>query len=556
MFRAVRKRSSVAWATLALGGVAAIVALGAWLLVVSDWADRPGPLVEHTVVVVEPGSAFAGVARELQREGVIDDAGRLRMLARWRSATGAIHAGEYRFGPHEAPSEVLHRLVSGDIVVHRLRILEGWTVRELLDAMATARSLDRVLDGAGPMDLLPALGLGDAHAEGRFFPDTYHYVRGDSDADLLARAYRSMAEVLAGEWAARDLDLPYADADEALIMASLIEKETGLAEHRARIGGVLVRRLQRGMRLQTDPSVIYGAGGGVRRQPDAGAPHPERSLQHVHPPGVAAHAHRVARPRGDPRGPAPRARHGDVLRGAGGRDDLVFRHAARAQRSRTTLPVGNETMKRGRFITLEGVDGAGKSTSVEAVQRVLRERGMDLLVTREPGGTPLAERVREVLLHVGDEAVDPLAETLLLFAARAQHVSTVIGPALAQGRWGVERPLHRRDARLPGAAARGIDPHPIESLACMVHPGLEPDLTFYLDLPVDQARQRIGSHAPDAGLDRFEREQRSFHQRVRARYRELARTEERVRTIDASRSPREVAAAITRHLTAFVDAAR
>lgn len=260
MFRAVRKRSSVAWAALALGGVAAIVALGAWLLALSDWADRPGPLVEHTVVVVEPGRAFGGVARELQREGVIDDAGRLRMLARWRSATGAIHAGEYRFGPHEAPREVLHRLVSGDIVVHRLRILEGWSVRELLDAVATAPSLDRVLEGAGATDLLPALGLGEGHAEGRFFPDTYHYVRGDSDADLLVRAYRRMTEVLAAEWPARDADLPYADEDEALIMASIIEKETGLAEHRGSIGGVLVRRLQRGMRLQTDPSVIYGAG--------------------------------------------------------------------------------------------------------------------------------------------------------------------------------------------------------------------------------------------------------------------------------------------------------
>lgn len=212
-------------------------------------------------------------------------------------------------------------------------------------------------------------------------------------------------------------------------------------------------------------------------------------------------------------------------------------------------------MKRGRFITLEGVDGAGKSTSVEAVQRVLRERDMDLLVTREPGGTPLAERVREVLLHVGDEAVDPLAETLLLFAARAQHVRTVIEPALAQGRW-VLSDRFTDATRAYQGGGRGIDPHTIESLACMVHPGLEPDLTFYLDLPVDQARQRIGSHAPDAGLDRFEREQRSFHERVRARYRELARMEERVRTIDASRSPREVAAAITRHLTAFVDAAR
>ena len=214
-------------------------------------------------------------------------------------------------------------------------------------------------------------------------------------------------------------------------------------------------------------------------------------------------------------------------------------------------------MKRGRFITLEGVDGAGKSTSLEAMRRFLAERGHDVLVTREPGGTPFAERVREVLLAHHDEAVAPLAETLLLFAARAQHVNTVIEPALARGRW-VLSDRFTDATRAYQGGGRGVDGKTIEVLAGLVHPGLEPDLTFYLDVPVDQARGRIGADDLSAGapahLDRFERERPSFHERVRAGYRELARSTPRVRTIDASRTETEVAVRIVRHLTRFVEA--
>ena len=214
-------------------------------------------------------------------------------------------------------------------------------------------------------------------------------------------------------------------------------------------------------------------------------------------------------------------------------------------------------MKRGRFITLEGVDGAGKSTSLEAMRRFLVERGQDVLVTREPGGTPFAERVREVVLADHEEAVDPLAETLLLFAARAQHVNTVIEPALARGQW-VLSDRFTDATRAYQGGGRGVDGKTIEVLAGLVHPGLEPDLTFYLDVPVDQARSRIGagdlSGRTPAHLDRFERERASFHERVRAGYQELARSAPRVRTIDASLAETEVAERIVRHLARFVEA--
>ena len=214
-------------------------------------------------------------------------------------------------------------------------------------------------------------------------------------------------------------------------------------------------------------------------------------------------------------------------------------------------------MRRGRFITLEGLDGAGKSTSVEAVQRFLEDRGVDVVVTREPGGTPFAERVRGLLLDTQEEAVDPLAETLLLFAARAQHVGAVIEPALARGAWVVSDRFTDATRAYQGGG-RGVDGQAIEALACLVHPGLEPDLTFYLDVPVDQARRRIGggdlfAAGEAAHLDRFEREQASFHERVRAAYRTLARATGRVRTIDASLPEDEVARRIVTTLGPFVD---
>ena len=211
-------------------------------------------------------------------------------------------------------------------------------------------------------------------------------------------------------------------------------------------------------------------------------------------------------------------------------------------------------MKRGRFITLEGVDGAGKSTSLEAIQRFLHGRGVDVLVTREPGGTPVAEKVRDLLLGAHEEAVDPLAETLLLFAARAQHVGAVIEPALARGQWVVSDRFSDATRAYQGGG-RGVDGQAIETLARLVHPGLEPDLTFYLDLPVDQARRRIaGAGEGDAAhLDRFERERASFHERVRAAYRSLAESAERVRTVDASLPEDEVARRIVAMLGAFVD---
>jgi dTMP kinase len=204
-------------------------------------------------------------------------------------------------------------------------------------------------------------------------------------------------------------------------------------------------------------------------------------------------------------------------------------------------------MSRGRFITLEGIEGAGKSTVAQTVGDWLAARGISARLTREPGGTPLAERVRKIVLERGTEAVSPQAETLLMFAARSIHVENLIRPALGRGEW-VICDRFTDATRAYQGCGRGLDRAWIEQLAQAVHGDLQPDCTLLLDLPVavglSRARGRSGHAA-----DRFEAEVEEFFERVREGYLSLARREpHRVRLIDASRSLPEVTAQVTRVL--------
>ena len=203
--------------------------------------------------------------------------------------------------------------------------------------------------------------------------------------------------------------------------------------------------------------------------------------------------------------------------------------------------------QRGRFITLEGGEGVGKTTNLGLIEDILARRGYDVLVTREPGGTPLAEEVREVLLAHRDEQVTPLAEALLVFAARAQHVHTVIEPALAEGRW-VLCDRFTDSTFAYQAGGRGLEPAIVEQLAAWVHGARWPDLTLYLDAPTATAQARIA----DRDHDRFEGERRAFFDRVRAAYRERARSEGRVVEIDASQPLADVSADVTAALDRFL----
>jgi dTMP kinase len=193
-----------------------------------------------------------------------------------------------------------------------------------------------------------------------------------------------------------------------------------------------------------------------------------------------------------------------------------------------------------QFISLEGIEGAGKSTLARALETALTERGLPVLVTREPGGSPLAERLRTLLLERDAERITPTAETLLMFAARSIHIENRIRPALEQGTW-VICDRYSDATRAYQGAGRGVDAALIEELASAVHPALWPTRTLLLDLPVEQGLARARGRT--GGGDRFEDEDRRFFERVRARYLKLAADEpQRVRLIDATLPPALVTA--------------
>ncbi|HEX7044690.1 MAG TPA: dTMP kinase [Burkholderiales bacterium] len=206
-------------------------------------------------------------------------------------------------------------------------------------------------------------------------------------------------------------------------------------------------------------------------------------------------------------------------------------------------------MRHALFITLEGGEGAGKSTQLQAIADWLRQRGHEVVATREPGGTPLGERLREVLLH-GQGDMSPDAEALLMFAARAEHLARVIRPALAAGRSVLCDRFTDATYAYQGGG-RGIPATRLAALEQWVQGGLRPDLTLLLDLPVEVGLARARGRG---AFDRFEREQRDFLERVRAAYLARAAAEpERVRVIDASRPTAEVTRAITAVLEQTVD---
>jgi len=241
-------------------------------------AFADGPLLGQEVAVgvpvefllVERGDSFARMLGKLRESGV--DAGpdlAWRVLARELGAAARIQVGEYALEPGLTPRQLLTRMREGQVVRYRFTIVEGWNLNELRAALAKATPLVQTLAELDDAALMARLGRPGIHPEGRFLPETYTYVRGNTDLDVLGWAADALDRVLAQAWAERAPDLPLASPEEALILASIIEKETGVAAERAQIAGVFVRRLRLGMRLQTDPTVIYGMGsaytGNLRR---------------------------------------------------------------------------------------------------------------------------------------------------------------------------------------------------------------------------------------------------------------------------------------------------
>jgi UPF0755 protein len=210
--------------------------------------------------VLKPGSGLHALARELEMRGVLTETRSLVVIGGLLGYGRGLKAGEYRFADGIRPGQLLEQVVTGRVIEYPLRLVEGWTFKQFQQAIAQAPKLTQTLAGLTPDEVMARLGHTGQHPEGRFFPDTYNYTSGQTDVSILARAYEKMAKTLQREWEGRDADLPLKSAIEALILASIVEKETGQPDERRMIAGVFLNRLRRNMRLQTDPTVIYGLG--------------------------------------------------------------------------------------------------------------------------------------------------------------------------------------------------------------------------------------------------------------------------------------------------------
>ncbi len=241
------------------------VLLAAILVMFAAWQQhsalqQPLNLSEERLLEVPVGATPGGVLNRLQSEGVLHDAFWLRQYWRFNLANQPLHSGEYRLTPGLKVIDMLGLWRKGEVVQYSLTLVEGWSFRQVRAALAREARLEQNLDGLNDAEVMKRLGQPGLNPEGRFFPDTYRYVGGMSDLDLLKQAHARLETVLAEEWQERAEGLPYKEPYDALIMASIIEKETGVPEERSAIAGVFVRRLKMGMRLQTDPTVIFGMG--------------------------------------------------------------------------------------------------------------------------------------------------------------------------------------------------------------------------------------------------------------------------------------------------------
>lgn len=232
-----------------------------------DFAQRAMAGSGEAVIWIRPGASLGSVVALLGRLGLAEANWRWRLLGRLERPV--IKAGEYRVASGMTPVELLDRLNRGDVVRHRFTIVEGWNLARLRDELERDPRIASTAASLEPGALMLRLGCEDCFAEGWFLPETYQFRRGDRDLDLLARAHRAMRGELEQAWAERAPGLPLETSEELLVLASLVELETMVAEERGRVAGVFVRRLERGMRLQTDPSVVYGIGddfdGRIRR---------------------------------------------------------------------------------------------------------------------------------------------------------------------------------------------------------------------------------------------------------------------------------------------------
>lgn len=249
---------------IAAGGIAVIV----WRA--NAWLQAPiAGLRQPTIVEVPRGASLRAVATDLHTKGLLDQPLVWITWARLSGRAAGLKAGEYELAPGTTPRALLQQLSSGRVLLHSITFIEGSTFADIRKLLAANQTVQAKVAHISADEVMRALGEPGVHPEGQFFPDTYHFPRNTTDLELLTMAHQRMQTELQAAWDSRAPDLPLASRYEVLILASIIEKETALESERAQIAGVFIERLRRGMRLQTDPTVIYGIGtsydGNIRR---------------------------------------------------------------------------------------------------------------------------------------------------------------------------------------------------------------------------------------------------------------------------------------------------
>ena len=244
------------WLVLLCVLAAGAMAAGAWW-----WLQQPLPLAKDSVEIsVAPGTSPRAVAEKWVQAGVQTPPELLWLWFRYSDKAAQMRAGNYSIERGTTPPQLLDRMVKGESVMEVVRVIEGWTFKQMREALAAAPHLKSTTKDMSDAQIMAALGMPGTPAEGRFFPDTYHYSRGATDLSVLRAAQQTLQKRLESAWAERAPDLPLKTADEALILASIVEKETGLEADRTKVASVFINRLRIGMPLQTDPTVIYGMG--------------------------------------------------------------------------------------------------------------------------------------------------------------------------------------------------------------------------------------------------------------------------------------------------------
>lgn len=246
--------------------------VGIWLLVdINNFRQSALNIGENGFrYEIKSGDTLTSLSRNLYSEKILDKPRYLRVLGKVRGSASKIKTGEYLFEQGTTPEQLLNQIVKGATIQYSATIVEGLNFREMMVALQENKHLEHTLKGQKAPAIMALIGKPGEHPEGRFLPDTYYFPRGTTDVDFLKRAYSAMENLLNAEWENRQEGLPLKSPYEALILASIVEKETAVPSERNAIAGVFVRRLKKRMRLQTDPTVIYGIGekfdGNIRRR--------------------------------------------------------------------------------------------------------------------------------------------------------------------------------------------------------------------------------------------------------------------------------------------------